>query len=107
MSGRSMEVNPAHLHAGADRCVDAADTALAGAGKLEGKRPAAGIFGDFAAAHDFHEALSTSHSAHVEQLQDHHRSLTDVSTKSRSAANEFIARDASSADSVRAAEAGL
>ena len=107
MSGRGMEVDPAHLHAGADRCVDAADTALAGAGRLEGTTPAAGIFGDFAAAHDFHEALSAAHSAHVDLLQGHHRALTDVGDKSRSAANDFIAQDALSADSLRAAEAGF
>lgn len=106
MAGRDMEVDP-HLHAGADRCIDAAEAALAGAGKLEGKQPAVGIFGDFAAAHAFHEVLSTTHAAHVDRMQGHHRALTDVSDKSRSAANGFIAQDVSSAGSLRAAEAVL
>lgn len=105
MAEQRMEVDPAHLHAGADRSMDAADTALTGAGKLEGKPPTAGIFGDFAAAHAFHEALSSAHQAHVERLRDHHRALTDVSDKSRAAANRFITQDVASADSLRTAEA--
>ncbi|PIB79560.1 DUF2563 family protein [Mycobacterium celatum] len=107
MAEQSMEVDTAHLHAGADRCSDAAQTALTAAGKLAGKEPAAGMFGDFAEAHEFHQAVSAAHRAHVEQLHGHHRALTGIGDKSRSAAYEFTARDASSADSLRAAEAGF
>lgn len=107
MVERSMEVDTAHLHAGAERCTDAAQTALAAAGKLAGKKPTAGMFGDFAEAHEFHEALSAAHQGHIEQLRGHHRALTDISDKSRSAAHEFTARDASSADSLRTAETGF
>lgn len=102
-----MEVDTAHLHAGADRCSDAAQTASAAAGKLAGKEPAAGMFGDFAEAHEFHEAVSAAHQDHIEQLYGHHRALTDISDESHSAAHEFTARDASTADSLRAVETGF
>lgn len=104
VAGHSLEVDVTHLHAGADRCADAAGIALSGAGNLAAKSPSEGMFGDFAAAHAFHGALAAAHRAHVELLHDHHRSLTDISDKSRSAADEFMAQDASGAESLRAAE---
>jgi hypothetical protein len=107
MAERSMEVDTAHLHAGADRCRDAAGAALAAAGKLAEKKPTVGMFGDFDEAHAFHEAISAAHQDHIERLHGQHRALADVSDKSRSAAHEFTARDASTADSLRAAEAGF
>jgi Protein of unknown function (DUF2563) len=107
MAGTSMEVDPTHLQAGADRCSDAAGTALAAAGKLAEKKPTAGMFGDFAEARAFHEAISATHQDHVEQLHGHHRVLTDISDKSRSGADEFTGRDTSAADSLRATESGF
>lgn len=107
MTMQGMEVDAAHLHAGADRCSDAARTAQAAAGKLAGKGPAAGMFGAFAEANAFHAAVSAARQNHIEQLHDHHRALTDISDKSRSGAEKFSARDASTADSLRAAEAGF
>jgi uncharacterized protein DUF2563 len=104
MAVHTLEVDATHLHAGAERCVDAAGIAMAGAGNLEGKSPTAGMFGDFPAAHAFHGALATAHQAHVDRLHDHHRALTDIGDKSRSAAYEFTARDVAEADSVHAAE---
>jgi hypothetical protein len=107
VAGTSMEVDPTHLYAGADRCVDAAGTALAAAGKLAAEKSTAGLFGDFAEAHAFHEAVSAAHHDHVERLHGQHRALTDISDKGRWAADEFTARDVSSADSLRVAEAGF
>ena len=107
MTGRSMEVDTAHLRAGASHCGDAAAMALAAAGKLAGKAPTAGIFGDFAEAHAFHQAVSAAHQGHVEQLNGHHRALTDIGDQSLSAARQFAVRDVSAADSLRAAEAGI
>lgn len=107
MAERSMEIDTAHLHAGADRCGEAADTALAAAGKLAEKKPTAGMFGDFDEAHEFHGALTAAHQGHVEQLHGHHRALTDVGDKSRSGAEQFTAQDASSADSIRTAGSGF
>ncbi|MCV7356626.1 DUF2563 family protein [Mycolicibacterium fluoranthenivorans] len=105
MAERGMEVDTEHLNAGADRCGDAAGTALAAAGELAEMKPAAGMFGDFDEARMFHQAVSAAHQGHVEQFQAHHRALGDISAKSRSGADEFTATDASSADSVRAAGA--
>lgn len=107
MAGRRMEVDTTHLHAGADRCGDAADTALAAAGKLAEKKPPTGMFGDFDEAHEFHGALTAAHQGHVEQLHDHHRALTDVGDKSRSGAEQFTAQDAASGEAVRTAGAGF
>lgn len=107
MAERSMEVDAAYLHAGADRCSDAAATALAAAGQLAEKEPTAGMFGDFAEAHTFHEAISAAHRDHVENFRGQHRRLTDISAKSRSGAAQFTAQDDSTADSLRAAEAGF
>jgi hypothetical protein len=107
MTRTSMEVDSRHLHAGADRCADAASAAQAAAGKLAAMEPMVGMFGDFAEAHAFHEAITTAHQGHIEQLRAHHRALTDISDKSRSGADEFTAQDASAADSLRAAESGF
>ena len=107
MGEGSMEVDTTHLHAGATRCHEAAETALNAAGKLDAKKPAAGMFGDFDEAHDFHQALTTAHQGHVEQLQGHHRSLTDIGEKSHSGANAFTAAEASNAETLRAAEAQI
>lgn len=107
MAEHSMEVDTTHLHAGAERCSDAAQTALTAAGKLAAKQPTAGMFGDFAEAHAFHEAVSAAHQDHIEQLNGHHRALTDIGDKSRTGADTFTARDASSADSLQAAEADI
>jgi hypothetical protein len=107
MAESSMEVDTAHLHAGADRCDDAAATALAAAGKLAGNEPTVGMFGDFAEAHEFHSTVSVAHQVQVEQLRGHHRALTDIGDKSRSAAYEFTSKDASGADSLRAAQTGI
>ncbi len=107
MAERVMEVDTAHLHAGADRCGDAAGMALTAAGKLAEKTPASGMFGDFAEAHAFRQAVSSAHRDHVEQLHAHHRALTDIGDKTHAAANEFAAHDASAADGIRAAQAGF
>lgn len=107
MAEQGMEVDTAHLHAGADRCCDAAVTSSAAAGRLADKQPQAGIFGDFAEAHVFHQAVLQAHQGHVELLRAHHRMLSDIGEKSRSGAELFIASDASSANAVQAAAAGL
>mgnify|MGYP000243367417 FL=1 len=107
MAERSMEVDPAHLHAGATRCHEAAETALSAAGELGGKKPTAGMFGDFDEAHAFHQALTTAHQGHVEQLQGHHSALTDIGDKSRSGAHTFTAAEASNAETLRAAQAQI
>ena len=107
MSGSSMEVDSPHLHAGAERCSDAAWAARAAAGRLAETRPMVGMFGDFDQAHSFHRAVSAAHQAHIEQLRAHHRALSDISDKSRSGADEFTARDASIADSLCATESGF
>jgi hypothetical protein len=102
-----MKIDTDLLTAGSARCGDAAGMAVTGAKKLADKSPSAGIFGDFAEAHAFHDAVSAAHQGHVEQLFEHHRALTTVGEKGHTAANTFTATDTSGADSLRAAEAGF
>ena len=107
MAEPGMEVDTGHLHAGVGRCNDAARTALVAADKLAGKEPTVGMFGDFAEAHAFHGAVLAARQDHIEQLRAHHRALTDIGDKSRSGAAKFTAADASTADSLQAAESGF
>jgi hypothetical protein len=57
----SMTVDTHLLTAGAARCGDAAGMAVAGAKKLADKSPSARIFGDFAEAYAFHDAVAAAH----------------------------------------------
>jgi hypothetical protein len=102
-----MEVDTAHLHAGADRCGDAAATASAAAGRLADSKPQPGVFGDFAEAHALHQAVARAHQGHVELLRTHHRVLSGIGEKSRAGAELFSANDASYADAVQDAAAGF
>jgi hypothetical protein len=102
-----MTVDTHLLTAGAARCGDAAGMAVAGAKKLADKLPSAGIFGDFAEAYAFHDAVAAAHQGHVEQLLEHHRVLTTVGENCHTAANTFTATDTAGADSLRTAEAGF
>jgi len=79
---QSLEIDTELLAAGAARCGDAAGMAVGGAKKLADKSPSAGIFGDFAEAHAFHDAVSAAHQGHVQQLIEHHRALSTVGEKS-------------------------
>jgi hypothetical protein len=107
MAEQRMDVDTAHLRAGALRCGDAAVTALAAAGKLAEANPVAGVFGDFPEAHAFHRALLVAHRGHVDALRGHHRALTEIADKTHHATDAFVAQDASAADSVRATTAGF
>ncbi|MCX2710693.1 DUF2563 family protein [Mycolicibacterium sp. J2] len=107
MTGHGMEVDTAHLEAGADRCSDAAATAATAAGRLADRKPQPGIFGDFAEAHAFLQSLSQAHQGHVETLQTHHRVVSGIGEKGRSGAQLFTAHDASSADAIQNAAAGF
>jgi hypothetical protein len=96
-----MFVNTAKLHSGADKSYAASEHAQAGADQLSGSPPVAGMFGDFADADDFHEALSNAHAQHVRSLQGHQERLNDVGTKAHSAASAFTAMDDHNASELR------
>ena len=83
------------------------NTRRTAAARLAEKMPLAGMFGDFEAAQSYHRAVAQAREAHIDQLNAHHRDLTGIGDKSRSGAHQFTAGDASSADTLKAAEAGL
>ena len=81
------------LHSGAAESHRASEHAEAGASHLSGATPAAGMFGDFAAADDFHDAVSAAHAYHVKALQNHQENLNDVGAKAHRAGYAFSATD--------------
>lgn len=96
-----MFVNTAKLHSGADMSHSASEQAQAGANHLSGSPPAAGMFGDFADAADFQEALSAAHAQHVRSLQGHQERLNDVGAKAHNVASAFTAMDDHNASELR------
>ena len=65
-----------------------------------------GMFGDFAAAEAFHEAVSSAQAQHMSNLQDHHQALTAVATKAHYAATGFANMDEHNATELRAVRGG-
>ncbi len=97
-----MFVEPDLLHSGANESHRAGGRARDGADHLARGPLASGMFGDFAAADTFHEAVSSAHAQHVKTLQGHQQSLTAVGAKAHHAAREFTAMDERNADELRA-----
>lgn len=60
-----MFVDTGLLHLGANDSHRAGGRADDGADHLAGTSPMAGMFGDFAAAHDFHKAVTHAHTHHT------------------------------------------
>lgn len=100
--GDTMFVDPGLLRQGASESHRAGGHARDGADHLARGPLAPGMFGDFAAAEAFHEALSAAHAEHVQSLQTHHETLADVGTKAHYAAGEFTAMDECGAEQLRA-----
>ncbi|HZU49556.1 MAG TPA: DUF2563 family protein [Mycobacterium sp.] len=84
-----MFVDTGLLHSGADDSHRAGGHAGDGADHLASMSPAAGMFGDFAAAHEFHQAVSQAHTHHTTKLRAHQQTLSDVGDKARTAATAF------------------
>ncbi|BBU24741.1 DUF2563 family protein [Mycobacterium xenopi] len=84
-----MFVDTGSLHSGADDSHRAGGHAGDSANHLAGTSPVAGMFGDFAAAHEFHQAVSQAHTHHTNELRGHQQTLSDVGDKARTAATAF------------------
>lgn len=97
-----MFVDPELLHSGANESHRAGGQARDGADHLARGPLISGMFGDFAAADAFHEAVSSAHAQHVETLQAHQETLTEVGTKAHYAAREFVSMDERNASELRA-----
>jgi exonuclease V gamma subunit len=84
-----MFVDTGLLHSGADDSHRAGGHAGDGANHLARTSPAAEMFGDFAAAHEFHQAVSQTRTHHTKQLRGHQQTLSDVGDKARTVATAF------------------
>ncbi|ORV85526.1 hypothetical protein AWC11_01465 [Mycobacterium interjectum] len=81
------------LHSGADQSHRAGGHAQEGADQLARGPLAAGMFGDFAAAETFHQAVTAAHLQHVKSLHVHQETLTGLGHNAHSAANGFTNMD--------------
>jgi hypothetical protein len=88
-----MFVDTKKLHSGAAESIHASEHARAGANHLSGVAPVAGMFGDFAAADDFHDAVGAAHAHHVKALHNHRENLNDVGAKAHRAGYAFSATE--------------
>lgn len=90
------------LHTGGNQSHRAGGHAHDAADRLSRGPLMSGMFGDFSAAEEFHEAASVAHAKHVKSLQAHGETLTDVSGKAYKAAAGFTDMEARNAAQVRA-----
>lgn len=97
-----MFVDPGLLRLAANESHRAGGHAREGADHLARGLLAAGMFGDFAAAEAFHEAVRAAHAEHVRSLQVHHEALSAVGSKAGYAAAEFAAMDERGAEQLGA-----
>jgi hypothetical protein len=61
-----------------------------------------GMFGEFAAAESFHEAVTSAQAQHVKTLQAHQQTLTSVGASAHTAANGFTDMEDRNAAKLRA-----
>jgi hypothetical protein len=88
------------LRMGAGFSDSAGEIASRGAQQLGSSQISAGIFGDFAEAEQFHNALSRAHDTHTQTMQGHQESLTRLASKATAAATIFAGTDQNTADSL-------
>jgi Protein of unknown function (DUF2563) len=69
------------LHSGAVESRRGGSQAGDGATHLAQTSPAVGMFGDFDAAHDFHQAVAQAHAGHTAQLRTHRDTLHTIGDK--------------------------
>ncbi|BBZ40009.1 DUF2563 family protein [Mycobacterium conspicuum] len=97
-----MFVDTALLHSAANESHRAGDHAHQGAERLSRGPLIPGMFGEFAAAEEFHDAVRSAHSRHVKTLRAHQEALTAVGDKAHLAARGFTAMDVRNAAAERA-----
>ncbi len=97
-----MFVNTELLHSGAGESHRAGTHAQDAADHLSRGPLLSGMFGCFAEAEAFHEALSVAHTKHVKSLQAHQETLTAISGRARRAAAEFTDMEQHNAAKLRA-----
>jgi len=85
-----MFVDPDLLHSGASESHRAGGHAQDAADRLSRGPLQSGMFGQFAAAEAFHDAVSASHEQYVQTLQAHQKTLTAVGRSAHRAGAEFV-----------------
>jgi hypothetical protein len=93
-----MYVDPHGLRSGANTSYTAADRAHEGASTLSRATAESGIFGDFAAARSFQQAVAAAHTRHVELIKNHSANLGTVGDKVHRAAATFTEMDDTNAE---------
>ena len=96
-----MFVDPELLHSGAGDSHRASDYTHQAAARLSRESLSAQMFGDFAAAAQFHEAAQSAHSHHLRVLSGHKADLATVGDRAHRAAAEFAAMEDHNTRSVR------
>jgi hypothetical protein len=99
--GVVMFVDTDGLHSGANQTHRAGGYAKDGADQLSRAPLALGMFGDFAAADTYYDAISAAHSAHIKTFLGQHDMLTALGHKARLAAAVFTDMDESNAARLR------
>jgi hypothetical protein len=97
-----MFVDTGLLHSGANESHRAGGHAQDAADRLALGPLMSGMFGEFGAAEEFHDAVRSAHTRHVQTLQAHQEALTAVGSKAHLAANGFADMDARNAAAERA-----
>ncbi|WAC93698.1 DUF2563 family protein [Mycobacterium sp. Aquia_213] len=97
-----MYVDTGLLHSGGSQSHRAGGHAQDAADRLSRGPLMSGMFGDFSAAEEFHEAVSVAHGKHVKSLQAHGETLTDVGGKAYKAAASFTDMEAHNSGDLRA-----
>jgi Protein of unknown function (DUF2563) len=96
-----MFVHTEWLHSGADHTHRAGGHVQVGADRLSRGPLSSGMFGNFAAADVFQEAVSSVHAGHVKTLQSQQQAFTGVGIKAHQAATAFTAMDEHNATKLR------
>jgi uncharacterized protein DUF2563 len=99
-----MFVNTGTLHTGANDSHRAGEHAHDGANHLLATSPVAGMFGNFAAADAFHEAVAQAHTHHTTKLRAHQQALRDVGDKAHTVATAFSKMDERNASKLKAVQ---
>jgi alanine racemase len=101
-----MDVDTGLLHSGANQSHRAGGHAQEAANHLSRGPVMSGMFGEFAAAESFHEAVTSAQAHHVKTLQAHQETLTAVGANAHTAANGFTDMEERNAAQLRAVRPG-
>jgi hypothetical protein len=97
-----MRVDVGGLQSGANTSYTAADHAHEGAATLSRAAAESGIFGDFAAARTFHQAVEAAHTRHVDLIKNHTANLGTIGDKVNKAAAAFAEMDNNNSEQLKA-----